>query len=464
MKLAIGRFEFNLTATKALPPGTSYSSPSTRGGWFRVLLEPFAGAWQRNIERTPDSILSFAAAYACVALISSDIAKLTIELVERDRFGIWNETQSPAFSPVLRKPNHFQTRIKFIENWLTSKLISGNTYILKARDNRGVVVAMYVLDPTRVQPLVAPNGDVYYQIGKDDLSRTDAIVAPARDIIHDIMVALYHPLCGVSPLTACGLAAIQGLRVQSHSSQFFANGANPGGVLTAPGTIQPDTAKRLEDKWNAEYGGENAGKVAVLGDGLKYEPMTMSAVDAQLIEQLKWTAENVCTAFRVPAYMIGVSPAPPYNNVEALNQQYYAQCLQTLIESIELLLDEGLGLDKVPDRTLGTEFDIDSLLRMDTSTRVKAAGDSIGSGAVAPNEARKRWFNLPPVDGGESPYLQQQNYSLSALAKRDAQPDPFGRSAQPEPRQTIPTETDEKSFDRSYVKARARSRMEKVAA
>jgi phage portal protein BeeE len=148
--------------------------------------------------------------------------------------------------------------------------------------------------------------------------------------------------------------------------------------------------------------------------------MAMTAVDAQLIDQLRWTAENVCVAFHMPPYKINVGPPPNFNNIEALDQQYYSQCLQTHLESVEVLLDEGLGVssDGAP-QTLGTEFDLDDLLRMDTATRVKAAADAVGSGAVSPNEARQKYFGLGPVKGGDAPYLQQQNYSLEALSRRD---------------------------------------------
>ena len=120
--------------------------------------------------------------------------------------------------------------------------------------------------------------------------------------------------------------------------------------------------------------------------------------------------------------MIGVGPPPTYNNIEALQGQYYAQCLQAHIEAIEVLLDEGLGFRPVFGNQLGVEFDLDGLLRMDTAT-VKA-GDALKSGALAPNEARARYFDLPPTEGGESPYLQIQNYSLAALARRDANSTP----------------------------------------
>ena len=151
---------------------------------------------------------------------------------------------------------------------------------------------------------------------------------------------------------------MQGLNIQNNSTKFFANGSNPGGVLTAPGTINDETAKRLKDYWEQNYTGKNVGRIAVLGDGLKYEPMMVNAVDADLINQLKWSAETVCSCFHVPPYMIGIGPQPTYNSIEALNQQYYSQCLQTLIEAIEALLDDGLGLTQITTHDYETEFDL----------------------------------------------------------------------------------------------------------
>ncbi len=401
---------------------------SGRGGWWNLVREPFLGAWQRNVEIKLDNVLTYSAVFACVTLIASDIAKLCLRLVKEDDHGLWTPTENPAFSPVLRKPNRYQNRLKFIEQWIVSKLIHGNTYVLKQRDQRGVVTNLYILDPTRVTVLVSQDGAVYYQLKRDDLSglNGDEIVVPAREIIHDIMVAIYHPLIGVSPIYASGVAAMQGLAIQNNSQKFFSAGSMPGGILTAPGFIDEGTAQRLKDYFEREFTGENAGKVAIVGDGLKFEHMTLKAVDAQLIEQLKWTAETVCMTFHVPPYMIGVGPPPNYNNIEALNQQYYSQCLQSLIESFELCLDEGLELPK----PYGTEFDLDDLLRMDTPSRTKAAADAIGSGGMSPDEARLKYFDLPPVPGGDTPYLQQQYFSLKALAERDSA-DPFAKPAPP---------------------------------
>lgn len=417
-------FGLSITRQKAgPPPGTVFSTPSAgRGGWFRV-LEPFTGAWQRNIEQTPETLLAFHAVYACVTLIASDIAKLRIKLVEQDRDGIWNETTNSAYSPVLRRPNAYQDRIQFITHWMLSKLIHGNTYVLLNRDQNRVVREMHVLDPTRVQVRVAPNGDIYYALGQDNLSGVDgaSTTVPASEIIHDRMPGLYHPLCGSSPLTACYLPALQALRGQQNSADTLANGARPGGVLTSAAPLSDEQIAQIQTEWQANYGGDNQGRVAVLTADLKYQDLKLiSNVDMQLIEQLKLSGENVCSAFHVPGFKVGIGAMPAYNSVEAANILYYSDCLQYHYESIESLLDFGLSTGN----TLGTEFDLESLLRMDTSSRSTAAKEAV-NGGMSYNEARRRFFDLGPVKGGESPLAQQQNYSLEALAKRDAKADPF---------------------------------------
>lgn len=416
---------FDVTRAKA----QSLQTPRgwTGGAWWSVVREPFTGAWQLNKTASSRELLtSFHAVYSCVSLIAADVAKCRIKLVERGSDRVWTEVSVPAFSPVLRKPNHYQNRIQFFEQWILSKLLRGNTYVLKERDERRVVVGLYVLDPERCKPLIADNGDVYYEIRRDPLSGVmeETVTVPATEIIHDMMTPLCHPLVGVTPLTASGLAAINGLRIQEHSATFFQRGARPSGVLSAPETISDETAKRLKEHFEANFTGDNQGRIAVLGDGLKYEPMGMTSVDAQLIEQLQWSAEVVASVFHVPAYKIGVGEMPKYDNIEALNQQYYSQCLQKLFEDAELLLDEGLGLVDVKGHEYGTEFDLEGLLRMDTATLVKTEGEAVKAGIKSPNEARLQ-LNYPPVAGGDTPYLQQQNYSLEALDKRDSSDDPF---------------------------------------
>jgi HK97 family phage portal protein len=407
------------------------SPPDSRGSWYPLIRESFSGAWQRNETLSADDTLAFHAVFACHTLICSDVAKLRVKLVAKNG-DVWQETTSAAYSPVLRKPNAFQNRIQFFENWVNSKLSRGNTYVLKRRDGRGVVVALYVLHPDRIQPLVSDDGQIFYRLSQDNLSEiTESdVIVPAREIIHDRFNCLFHPLVGISPLYASALAATQGTNIQRTSTRLAANGVRPSGILVAPGRIDPENAKRVKDLWETQYAGSaGANKIAVLGDGMKFESLTMKAEDAQLIEQLKYTAEVVCSTYHVPPYKIGIGAQPTYNNVQALNVEYYSQCLQVHLEAIELCLDEGLGIGDgvvTNGQTYGTEFDVENLLRMDSVTQMDVLDK--GKNLLTPDEARAK-LSLPPTPGGNAVYRQQQDYSLEALAKRDATDDPFGKAA-----------------------------------
>jgi HK97 family phage portal protein len=397
-------FEFG--RTKALN-----NVDSRAGGWMSIIRESYPGAWQQNIEIDPkENLFRFSAIYACVTGISSDIAKLHLSVMREDNNGILTEQRTGAVPGLIRKPNQYQTRFQFVQHWLLSKLLTGNTYALKSKNSQGLVEKLFILEPSFVTVLVSDSGDVYYQIKQDNLTGNMDVTVPASEIIHDRHACLFHPLVGIGPIYACGYSATMGNAIQQNSAGFFKNKSSPGGILTAPGRISDDAAKRLKEHWDNNYSGAKAGKVAVLGDGLKFERMTVSATDAQLIEQLKWTVEDIGRAFRYPGYKLGSGSAPISNNVEMLNLEYYSGCLQPLIESMESVLDDGLGLPQ------GThmQFDLEGLTRMDTESRFKTAGESLKVASI--NEARKR-LNMAPVEGGESVYTQQQYYALSDLVK-----------------------------------------------
>ena len=128
------------------------------------------------------------------------------------------------------------------------------------------------------------------------------------------------------------------------------------------------------------------------------------------------------------------------SNQKHLDRKYYSDCLQRHIESIESLLDDGLSLPV----KYGTEFNLEDLMRMDFTLKMNTAVEGVKGGIYAPNEARRK-FNLAPVKGGETPYLQQQNFSLAALDERDKDK-PF---AKPEPAAPAEPAKDEDQTDKA---------------
>lgn len=416
---------------------------SRSGGWRSIISESYAGAWQQGVTvEANEGLMRFSAVYGCISGIAGDIAKLPLNVL-REQSEINVPQRTGKVVDLLKKPNKFQTRFQFVQQFVLSKLIHGNTYCLKVRSSDGKISNLIVLDPEFVTVLVSDSGDVFYQLRRDNLSQVSDITVPASEVLHDRHTPIFHPLVGVSPIYACGMSATLGNSITNASAAFFKNKSTPSGLLSAPGRINDDTAARLKAHWQKEYSGQNAGQVAVLGDGLKFERMTVSAVDAQLIEQLRWSVEDVARAFRYPLFKLQAGAPILAGSAEELNLQYYSDTLQPLIEAMEAVFNDGLELTS----TLHVEFDVEGLGRMNTEARFRTAGESLK--VASHNEARAR-LNLPPIAGGDSIYSQVQNYSLSdlerlrslefeAMQREATQPDPTIQ--EPEPKE--PTAEDQ---------------------
>ena len=372
-----------------------------RGGW-RIIHEPFTGAWQRNMEEKRGALFLYPTLYACINRIACDIGKLRFVL-RRNTVGVSELImEAPAYT-VLRRPNQYQTEGQFREQWI----------ILCARDAQGRVAQMHVLNPYRVLPMVTDAGEVMYKLHRDELSRTPDIIVPASEIIHDRINTLWHPLIGVPPLAAANFPALKNLKILRSAANFFGNNQQPGGILTAPAGMSDEDYQAVKKYWEDNFSGDNAGKVGVIGADMKFTAFAMKSVDSQVIDQLKYSDEQICQPFGIPPFKVGIGSIPAGLGVDGLNQLYYADALQAHIEHIENLLTDYLRLDA----GVYVELDIDALIRMDESKRAEVETKLVAGKIKTPDEGRAR-FNLPPTGGGGTLWGQHQDYPLGVLAER----------------------------------------------
>lgn len=424
--------------TTTSPAGLASPSLGDTGGFIGSIREPFTGAWQMNKECTAQTALAFSGVYACVMTIADDVSKMPMMVNSVGPNEIATANPDHWATRLFRKPNRFQTAIQFLQQYEIHKLLAGNAYVVFDYDDRAVPIAMYLLDPRTTRPLIAETGDIYYEIGASRangnmLAGRRNVILPASEVLHDRMATVFHPLIGVSPLFAAGASAQAGYSILQNSKAFFANMSRASGTLTAPGKISKETAERLASKWKQNFGAGNIGQVAVLGDGMKWEPMVMTAVDAQLIDQLRWSVEDVARVFRVPMFMLGDLSKVSYRNSEQLARTYYQSTLQWHLESIESAFDKFFGFT----RTTFLAFDLDAIFRTDSETRFKVYQTALAAGLLSINEARAK-ENYAPVEGGEEPRVQMQYVPLS---KATGEPEPA-----PEP--LVPgEETDDESND-----------------
>lgn len=421
------------------------------GGVGAAPRETFAGEWQTGSRSTGGvtrkSPLAHSAVYTCINNIASDISKLPLRVMRPRASGEGREphTNHPL-TRLFTKPNNYQTSLQFLQHYLGSKLWTGNAYVILFRDARGVAESMHALDPTTVTPSITEDGSVWYHVKADRLNRlAEDLYIPARDIIHDRAITLFHPLIGVSPLYAAAVSASIGNSISANSEQFFQNMSRASGTLTAPGEIPQTTADRLKKEWDGNYSGLGFGKVAVLGSGLEWKPLTINAADAQLIEQLRFTVEDIGRVYRVPSFMLGETKLT-YRNSEQLARMYYQGCLSYHIEALEQCFNQKFEVD----RGIEIEFDLSPLFRLETDLRYDTHSKALNAGIKSINEVRAD-EDLPPVKGGEEPRLQMQYVPLStinaaAAAAMGAQP-----GAAPAPAPTPEPEDDDEEDDDETV-------------
>ena len=424
------------------------SHPDSRGSWWNVIREPFTGAWQKNLECKHEDMLAFSTVFACITLIASDISKMGAAPYKRSGTeSVWEVFYGSPLYARLNNPNWYQTSAQFFEQWLISKLTRGNVYVyMQDTGIPGTVPYLHILNPDTVQPLISDNGQVFYSVGENRLvGDRFGVTIPAEYVMHDRFNCLYHPLVGISPLYAAALPVIQAREIQRSNALLFKNNASPGGILTVPGNIDDATAAKLRTTWESQNSGPRRGGVAVLPDGMQYTPIQVNATDAQVVEQLKWTAEQVCSVFHMPLYKVNLAQ-PTTANVAALNQEYYNSCLHPLVVAAQELLWTAM-FGGMMNRAV--RFDISSLMMMDPNSQMDYYDKGTKMGVFEPDYVRRN-LGLGPVEGGDTPYLQQQQYSLRALAVRDQQlingtvappaPTPIAAPAEPAPAE-ITTQT-----------------------
>lgn len=452
-------FGLTITREKAL----SSVQSGYRSAWHKI-TEPFSGALQQNVEEKRGDLLTYPTLYACISRISSDIGKLPFTLRQMASNGVSKVVDNPAYSPVLSVPNGYQTQGQFREYWMHAKLTHGNTYVLKRRDARQVVVDLYILDSCRVMPLVSDSGEVFYQLYTDPLNTlpkdgpSSNLIVPASEIIHDRCMTLHNPLIGIPPLAAAYWPALKNMKIMRSATEFFANNAQPGGILTAPAGMSDEDADAVKAYWATNFTGANSGRVAIIGADMKFTPFAMKSIDSQMVEQMRYSDEQICQPFGIPPFKVGIGQIPSGLGVDGVNQLYYQDALQTHIEHMEALLDKGLKIAK----PLGVELDLDPLLRMDEAKRADVETKLVGGMIKTPDESRAR-FNLSPTGGGNTLWGQHQDYPLGMLAERDdLNPQPVAAPVAVEPTEPAMTEEERSMLAYAYTQKAIKAARERT--
>jgi len=371
-------------------------------GWSSALLGSTTASSGQLV--TTNSALSIPVLQNCVSLLAESVAQLPLELYRRTADGGREAATEHSLYPVLKHtPNGWQTTFEYREISQMAAGLRGNSYSYIERDKRGNVVALYPLDPTKITVLKGPDLQPFYRFeGADPM--------PQR-MIHHVRWLSLDGYLGISPIINHANSIGYALALSEFSAKSFLHGSALSGVLErpagAPALKDESVLQNIANKWTEKFGGSgNAGKVAVLQEGMTFKPLTVSNVDAELINALRLSDSDIARIYKMPLPMIGSMEGATYNNVENLQIAFVVYALMPWLKRHEQAMQRDL-LNPSERNDYYIEFNISGLLRGNQSARYAAYAVGRQWGWLSINDIR-RFENMPPVDGGGA-YLQPLN-------------------------------------------------------
>ena len=331
------------------------------------------------------------AVFACVSLISDTIASLPFHLYAESEDGK-TRVSSELDRLVSRKPSEAYNSYYWRQAIINSLLLRGNAYILPVR-SRGRITALELID-TDLVTIDTTSGALIYSLY---LPGGVTMRLQPSQIIH-LKAWTIDGINGLSPIIYAKETIGTAMAANKHLGGFYGNGAMPKGILQLDGSIRDvDRLRELGNQFDRRYSGSNSGKTAVLTAGAEYKAVGISMQDAQYIESMRFSVEEICRIFKVPPHKVGHLQGSSFNSsIEAQNAQFVSDCIRPLCEAIEMEFT-----NKLVTGNLEFELDLKSLMRGDMLAQVQRNVSYWNIGAISANEIRKSEGLAPIEDGDE---------------------------------------------------------------
>lgn len=361
---------------------------------------------------TERSAMQMTAVYSCVRILSEAVAGLPLHLYRYTPDGSKvKAVDHPLYLLLHDEPNPEMSSFVFRETLMTHLLLWGNAYAQIIRNGKGEVVALYPLMPNRMSVDRDKHGQLYYTYTRaSDEAKTmtgTTVLLPPSDVLH-IPGLGFDGLVGYSPIAMAKNAIGLAIATEEYGAKFFANGAAPSGVLEHPGTIKDPS--RVREAWMSQFGGSaNSGKVAVLEEGMKYTPISISPEQAQFLETRKFQINEIARIFRIPPHMVGDLEKSSFSNIEQQSLEFVKYTLDPWVIRWEQSIQRAL-LRPEEKRRYFAKFNVEGLLRGDYQSRMNGYAVARQNGWMSANDIRElENLDRIPAEAGGDLYLVNGN-------------------------------------------------------
>ena len=361
---------------------------------------------------TERSAMQMTAVYSCVRILSEAVAGLPLHLYRYTPDGSKvKAVDHPLYLLLHDEPNPEMSSFVFRETLMTHLLLWGNAYAQIIRNGKGEVIALYPLMPNRMSVDRDEHGQLYYTYTRaSDEAKTMTgmtVLLPPSDVLH-IPGLGFDGLVGYSPIAMAKNAIGLAIATEEYGAKFFANGAAPSGVLEHPGTIKDPS--RVREAWMSQFGGSaNSGKVAVLEEGMKYTPISISPEQAQCLETRKFQINEIARIFRIPPHMVGDLEKSSFSNIEQQSLEFVKYTLDPWVIRWEQSIQRALLRPEEKKRYFA-KFNVEGLLRGDYQSRMNGYAVARQNGWMSANDIRElENLDRIPAEAGGDLYLVNGN-------------------------------------------------------
>ena len=353
---------------------------------------------------TERSAMQMTAVYSCVRILSEAVAGLPLHLYQyTDDGGKEKAVNHPLYRILHDEPNPEMSSFVFRETLMTHLLLWGNAYAQIIRNGKGEVIALYPLMPNKMTVDRDEKGQLYYSYQRstdEAVKESGTVILRPSDVLH-IPGLGFDGLVGYSPIAMAKNAIGLAIATEEYGAKFFANGAAPSGVLEHPGTIKDPS--KVREAWMSQFGGSaNSGKVAVLEEGMKYTPISISPEQAQFLETRKFQINEIARIFRVPPHMVGDLEKSSFSNIEQQSLEFVKYTLDPWVIRWEQSIMRTL-LTTEEKTKLYVKFNVEGLLRGDYASRMNGYAVARQNGWMSANDIREleNLDRIPAEEGGD---------------------------------------------------------------
>ena len=356
------------------------------------------------------------AVYACVRILAEAVASLPLHVYEyQDDGGKKLVHDHPLYYLLHDEPNPEMTSFVFRETLMSHLLIWGNAYAQIIRDGAGRVLGLYPLLPDKMDVQRDDRGNIYYVYSRNSdenpmFKEYGDIRLKAEDVLH-IPGLGFDGLIGYSPIAMAKNAVGMTLACEEYGASFFANGANPGGVLEHPGVLKDPS--KVRESWNSVYRGvNNAHKIAVLEEGMKYQQIGIPPEEAQFLETRKFQINEIARLYRIPPHMVGDLDKSSFSNIEQ-SLEFVKYTLDPWVIRWEQSLQRSLLLPGEKGKYF-IKLNVDGLLRGDYQSRMNGYAVGRQNGWFSANDIREM-ENMNPIPDEQGGNLYLINGAMTKL-------------------------------------------------